>query len=81
MNTFNISSLWMEMSILGSFLYFARHLVELGSYLGWDNIKEIQAAAGAERRDKKTGMSSHIKTVIIYNYTTHNPFCVSHPQS
>lgn len=79
MNTFNISFLWMEMSILGIPFYFAHHLVELGSYLDWENIKEIQPAAGAERQDKKNGMPGHIKTVIIYNYTTHNPFFVSHP--
>lgn len=77
MNTFNISFLWMEMSTLDSLFYFAHHLEELGSYLGWGNIKEIQPAAGAERRDKKNGMPCYIKTVIIYNYTTHNPFFVS----
>lgn len=46
-----------------------------------ETIKEIQPAADAEmregrerQRERETGA---IKTVIIYNYTTHNPFIAS----
>ena len=46
MNMFNISFLWMEISIVGGF-FFAHHLVELGSFLASETIKEFQPAADA----------------------------------
>lgn len=56
MNTFNISFLWMEISILGSFFFpflFARHLAELGSFLVSKAIKEFQLGADAQGRTKE----------------------------
>lgn len=44
MNMFNISFLWMEISIVGRF-FFSHHLVELGSFLASETIKEFQPAA------------------------------------
>lgn len=43
MNMFNISFLWMEISIVGGFFFFpfARHLVELGSFLAAEAVKEF----------------------------------------
>lgn len=45
----------MELSIVGGFLFFsffffAHHLVELGSFLASETIKEFQPAADAERK-------------------------------
>ena len=51
MNMFNISFLWMEISIVGGFFSFARHLVELGSFLASETIKEFQPAADAGRKE------------------------------
>lgn len=53
MNMFNISFLWIEISILGSFFSFARHLVELGSFLASETIKEFQPAADSERKEER----------------------------
>ncbi len=53
MNMFNISFLWMEISIVGSFFSFAHHLVELGSILASETIKEFQPAADAERKEER----------------------------
>lgn len=82
MNTFNISFLSMEISILDSFSFFfsfSHHLVELGSFLASKAIKGFQPAADAEQKDKRNGTPGGIKTVIIYNYTTHNPFIATCP--
>ena len=48
----------MELSIVGGFLFFsffffAHHLVELGSFLASETIKEFQPAADAERKRGK----------------------------
>lgn len=53
MNMFNISFLWMEISIVGVFLSFSHYLVELGSFLASETIKEFQPAADAEREEER----------------------------
>lgn len=51
--------------------------MELGSFLASETIKEFQPAADAVRKEERKRASAGIKTVIIYNYTTQNPFIAS----
>lgn len=80
MNTFNISFLRMEISLLGSFFTFAHHLVELGSFLASDSIKEFQPAAEADKKKRREiRMPDGIKMVITDNYTTYICLIASSP--
>lgn len=80
----------MELSIVGGFLFFSFFFCSpfggIRLFFGLGNHKRISTSCwcwekkGGKREregEKGDGAPGGIKTVIIYNYTTHNPFIAS----